>query len=204
MNDIKVILFDLGNVLIDVDYAIAAKRIAYFCGKEPEEIIQTLSKSDITNGFEQGSFTPEAFFSSVKGLLGLNISYKRFVPIWNEVFFLSVKNRCVHSLAYSLKSKYRIALLSNINMLHFEYINKHFPLFGIFDRIFLSYKMGMVKPDPNIYYQTLKELSVEPREVFYTDDREELIKSSRSVGIRGFRFTGYNQLKSDLMNEGVI
>lgn len=201
---IKVILFDLGNVLVDFDYNIAAKRIAYFCEKGPKEIGNLLLGSNETHLFEEGKITPEEFFSQVKNILSLNLSYARFVPIWNEVFFLSAKNRSVYSLANNLRNNYRIAVLSNINILHYTYIKEYFPVLSIFHNVFVSCKMGLIKPDLKIYGKTLEALGVAPEEVFYTDDREDLIKSAAGLKMESFIFTDVKKLKSDLMNSGVV
>jgi putative hydrolase of the HAD superfamily len=201
---IKVVLFDLGNVLIDLDYSIAAKRISYFCKKEPNEIISSLSGADVTRLFEAGKVSPEDFFTRIKDTLGLNISYARFVPIWNEIFFLSAKNRSVYSLANSLRVNYKIAVLSNINILHYDYIKGHFPILNIFDAVFTSCEMGLIKPDSEIYRQVIGALKVKPEEVFYTDDRDELVKSACAQNINSFVFTDFKKLKTDLTDLGVI
>ncbi|MBN2831097.1 MAG: hypothetical protein JXL82_02305, partial [Candidatus Omnitrophica bacterium] len=152
---IKAIVFDLGNVLVDFDYSIAAKRMAHFSGIDFKNIPRILLSSDITGLFEEGKILPEDFFLKIKDMLNLNISYERFISIWNEVFFLSAKNRSVYSLANGLRKNYRIAMLSNINILHYEYLRKRFPVFNIFDEVFISCKMGMIKPDPKIYIKVL-------------------------------------------------
>ncbi|HPL82717.1 MAG TPA: HAD family phosphatase [Candidatus Omnitrophota bacterium] len=201
---IKVILFDLGNVLVDVDFTIAAKRISYFCEKSPKEIVGLVSGSNLNTLFEGNQITPEDFFVRLKDMLGLKISYKGFVPIWNEIFFLSAKNRSVYSLANNLRNNYRIAILSNINILHYDYIKEHFPIFPIFNQVFASCAMGLVKPDKRIYSRVLEELHVLPEEVFYTDDREELVKSASELNINSFVFTDFKKLKNDLINLACI
>jgi len=200
---IKVILFDLGNVLVDFDYSIAVKRIAHFCGGSPKDIPGLFLGSNLTGLFEGGKILPEEFFSRMRNMLNLNISYERFVPIWNEVFFLSGKNRSVYSLANNLRDNYKIAMLSNINILHYEYLKEHFPVFDIFHEVFVSYKMGMVKPDLSIYSKVLEALGVVPEEVFYTDDKEELVKSARALKINSFVFKDIKKLKGDLTGLGI-
>lgn len=201
---IKVVIFDLGNVLLDFDFNIAAKRIAYFCEKSPKEIVALFLGSNITSLFEESKISPEDFFDRLKNMLDLKISYARFIPIWNEIFFLSAKNRSVYSLANNLRNNYRIAVLSNINILHYDYIKEHYPVLNIFNEVFASCKMGLIKPDPRIYKQVLQALDVKPEEVFYTDDREELVKSAAALNINSFIFTDFKRLKSDLINLGVI
>jgi len=203
-HSIKVILFDLGNVLVDVDYSIAAKRISRFCDTTPKEIITRLLGSEVTCLFEEGKISPESFYSKIKEMFNLNLSYRMFVNIWNEVFFLSSKNRFVYALANNLKLNYRVAILSNINVLHYEYLKKHFPVFGIFHAVFTSCSMGLIKPNPEIYRQALAALKVSPSEVFYTDDREDLIKHASSLEINSFIFKDAKKLKQDLLECGII
>jgi putative hydrolase of the HAD superfamily len=200
---IKVILFDLGNVLIDFDYTISANRISNFCAKSPDEIIKLFLGSGFTTSFEEGKISPEDFFAKVKEMLDLKLSYKAFVPIWNEVFFLSAKNRSVFTLVNHLRHSYKVALLSNINTLHYEYLKRHFPVFGVFHKVFVSCELKLVKPSRLIYQKTLSDLEVDAECVFYTDDRPELVKSARELGIKAVVFKEVRQLKADLLNSGV-
>jgi len=201
---IKVILFDLGNVLIDFDYSIAVKRIAHFSKVPLEEIPGLLLSSNLTRVFEEGKITPEEFFLQLKEMLGLGISYERFVGIWNEVFFLSAKNRSVYNLANTLRNKYKIALLSNINILHFEYLKERFPVFNIFHEIFISCKLGFTKPNQEIYKKVIGLLGVSPDEVFYTDDKVELVKSAAALNINSFVFRDIKKLKDDFNLTGIL
>jgi putative hydrolase of the HAD superfamily len=203
-NPIKVIVFDLGNVLVDVDYTNALERISGFSRKKPREIVSTLVGSDITGRFEEGNISPEDFFLEIKSLLGLEISYEAFVPIWNEVFFLSSTNRAVYSLANQLRLRYEVVLLSNVNKLHYEYLKKNFPVFNVFSRVFASCEMGLIKPDRRIYLKILESLGVAAQDVFYTDDRAELIESARELGINSFIFKGITKLTEDLTKAGVL
>ncbi|MCX5707261.1 MAG: HAD family phosphatase [Candidatus Omnitrophica bacterium] len=201
--EIKAIVFDLGNVLVDFDHTIAAKRIASFCTKTPEEIFKLFFSSDITGLFEEGKLAPEEFFLKVKEMLGLKLSYQGFVPIWNEIFYLSPQNRLVYSLANSLRADYKVALISNINILHYEYLKKHYPVFNVFYKVFTSCDLKAVKPNPLIYQKMLVELEVSAESTFYTDDRIDLVQSARELGIKSFLFRGIRELKEDLCNVGV-
>ncbi|MFA4989574.1 MAG: HAD family phosphatase [Candidatus Omnitrophota bacterium] len=200
----KVVLFDLGNVLIDFDYNISAQRIARFCDRSPKEIAGFFLNSAITVLFEEGKIAPVDFFTKIKAILDLKLSYAAFVPIWDEIFFLSAKNRSVYSLISNLKLRYRIALVSNIDILHYEYLKKRFPVFDVFDNLFLSYELGVAKPNPLIYRKALAVLKLGPEDVFYIDDRPELVKSAQGLGIKSWVFSGIPQLKSDLLRAGII
>ncbi len=200
---ISAIIFDLGNVLVDFDHTIAAKRISRFTAKDPQEIFNLFFNSELTGLFEEGKISSQEFFSRVRDLLNLEIGYEQFLPIWNEIFFLSAKNQAVYNLAKILRKQYKIALLSNINILHFDYLKKNFAVFDVFHNIITSYESGFRKPHPAIYQKTLNALEASPNNAFYTDDRAELVESACRLGIRGFTFKGIEQLKKDLSVNGV-
>jgi putative hydrolase of the HAD superfamily len=202
-NGLEAILFDLGNVLIDFDHRIAAKRISKFSDNSPDEVFNLFFDSKLTRLFEQGKIQPEDFFREVKKILHADIEYREFLPIWNEIFFLSDKNRQVYDLAKFLRKKYRLALLTNINILHFEYLKDEFGVFDAFDNILASCELGLTKPDPLIYKKTIDILDVSPGEAVYFDDRPELIESAAGLGIRSFLFHSVEQLKKDLFSCGI-
>jgi len=200
---IKAIIFDLGNVVVDFDHRIAAKKISRFTPKTAREIFDLFFDSELTGLFEEGKISSREFFLKVKEALNLKLDYDGFVPIWNEIFFLSEKNQAVYALAKSLSNRYKVALLSNINILHFDYLKNNFSVFDAFRSVITSCASGFRKPHPFIYKEALNILKASAPQVFYTDDRPELIEGACRLGIRGFTFTGIGQLKKDLSDNGV-
>jgi putative hydrolase of the HAD superfamily len=202
-NGVKAIIFDLGNVLIDFDHNIAAEKISKFTHKTPQEIFDLFFDSELTALFEEGRLKPQEFFLKVREALNLKLDYNEFVPIWNEIFFLSEKNRRVYNLAKLLKSHYTIALLSNINILHFDYLKKKFPVFDAFHHIITSFEIGFRKPHPLIYKKILEILKVAACDVAYTDDRLELVEKAQGLGIKSFHFQDPDKLKKDFLSIGI-
>jgi len=200
---IKAVIFDLGNVLIDFDYGRAAARIFKFTRKTPEELLRFFFESDIPPLFEAGGISPQDFFLKVKEEIGLDLGFEDFVPIWNEIFFLSEKNDRVNEIARNLKGRYKLAFLSNINILHLDYIRSKFAsIVSEFDYPLSSCELGFIKPQEEIYKKALAVLGVSAGEAFYTDDRRELVEGARRLGIKGFVFNGPEQLKEDLAGSG--
>lgn len=202
-NGLKAFIFDLGNVLIDFDHTIAAKRTSRFTSKNPQEIFELFFDSELTGLFEEGKVLPLDFFLKVKGMLNLRLDYNEFLPIWNEIFFLTEKNRQVYNLAKTLKNHYKLALLSNINILHFDYLKKNFPVFDAFHNIVTSFELGFRKPHPYIYKKTLQILEALPCHVFYIDDRAELVEKAKELGIKGLTFKSTGQLEKALLDIGI-
>jgi putative hydrolase of the HAD superfamily len=199
----KAIIFDLGRVLVDFDHMIAARRLSEYTNRPLREIFSLIFDSGLTRAFEKGQISPRNFFLKLKKRLKLKISYNDFLFIWNEIFFLTSANQKVYRLAKALKKNYIIALLSNINTLHFRYLRKKFSFFDVFDKIFLSYRMRSRKPSPLIYKKVMKALRARPCEIIYTDDRPDLVKTAGRLGICAFRFQGINKLKNDFVKSGV-
>ena len=195
---IKVVLFDLGKVLVDFNHLRSAERIAYFCAKKPQEIYNMFFESPATIAFEAGKISPEDFYLKIKEALDLKLSFASFVPIWNDIFFLTPNNRAVFGLLNRLRSQYQTAMLSNINTLHYEFLKTNFPVFGVFDQVFLSFELGLIKPDQEIYHKVANVLKVAPEEIFYTDDRPELVESAKSLGFKACVFKDFQQLIHDL------
>lgn len=201
--NVEAIIFDLGNVLIDFDHTISAKRISRFTGIPWKEIFELFFDSPLTGLFEEGKISPEEFFLEVKEMLNLKLDYDTFVPIWNDIFFLTKNNRFVYNLAKDLRKNYNLALLSNINILHLDYLKKNFPIFEPFHHILASCDVALRKPDPLIYKKTLEILESKPTQTFYTDDRAELVQSAKQLGIQAVVFKDIEQLKKDLTGAGV-
>ena len=205
MRDHKIrgIIFDLGNVLLDFNHMIAAEKLSGFTDKEGKEIYDLFFDSQQTKLFEEGKISASEFFKGVKGMLNLKIPYEEFVPIWNGIFYFTDKNLQVYNLARSLKTGYRLALLTNINFLHLEHVKKIFPILDAFHNILASCELGLRKPQPEIYQKALEILGTQAQETFYTDDRIELISGAKKLGINAVVFFGVEQLKKDFIAAGV-
>jgi len=200
---VKAIFFDLGRVLIDFDHRKAASKIASSSPFDEKEIYDLFFDSDLAGLFEEGRIEPADFFLKVKELLRARIGFEEFVLAWNDIFFISETNRQVFELVKALRGRYRLTLLTNINVLHFEYIKKHYSLFEPFSEIIASFQEKVRKPNPLIYQKALSSSGVTPEEVFYTDDRPELVEGARKLGIRSSVFTGTETLIRDLQEQGV-
>jgi len=199
----KAILFDLGNVWVNFDHRIAVNKIVPFSSLTAEEIFNIFFDSRYTQEFEEGRVGPREFFNALRERLKLSLGFEEFLPIWNDIFFLSPDNLKVHSLARLLKKDFAIFLISNINILHFEFLKKQFDVFGIFDGLILSYEVGARKPDFKIYDNALRLSNAASDEVIYIDDRLDLITEARNMGISGIHFKCTSVLKEELHRLGI-
>jgi putative hydrolase of the HAD superfamily len=195
------ILFDLGNTLIRFDHNIAVKKLFSRFGIDPKTTYDLFFDSRITRLFEKGMILPDEFHKRATGLLGIDIAYDEFADIWNDIFWEDTGS-C--ALARELKKEYRLFLLSNVNKVHFEYIQSKFDIISIFDELILSYKVGVMKPEPAIFEYAIKQSGGDKTKVIYIDDREDLIREATSMGIESIRYESSGKLKEDLAARGVL
>ncbi|MDO8747566.1 MAG: HAD family phosphatase [Candidatus Omnitrophota bacterium] len=204
VKEIKAVIFDLGNVLIGFDHTIAVKKILKHTPKKSRDIYDLFFDSDLTQEFEKGKTGKLEFFKQVQTALELKISYGEFLPIWNEIFFSKPESE---DFVSSLNSGIKLALLSNINQLHYEYIREEFSsTIGLFesDKIIPSFRTGFIKPDKEIYDLALKALGVPRESVVYVDDRLDLIEAALSYGIKSIQFKTTQELQQEFQDLGII
>jgi epoxide hydrolase-like predicted phosphatase len=197
---IKTIIFDLGNVLVNFDHSIAAKKLSRKSPYSIKEIYNLIFDSDIVSKYETGHIKTDAFYKRMKALLGFDLKIREFRKIWDEIFF---PNPETEKIVRKLKKRFRLLLLSNINHSHYEHIRIRFPILGEFDRIILSYRVGARKPDLKIYEKAIREARCLPREIVYIDDRADLIEAAKKIGINSIRFKNCAQLKKELLKFGI-
>jgi len=199
----KVILCDLGNVLINFDHRIAVRRILPYTDKPFDEIYRYIFDSPATKAYEEGKISSYEFFRRLKKKLKFKkLSYRKFVTIWNEIFW---ENKEMSALLRLLKKDYRLHLVSNINKLHYDFIAKQFArAMSIFDKIILSYDVGARKPHPRIYRAAIEDKGFTRRDALYTDDRLDLTQKARGMGIASIMFKNARDLKKQLKSLKVL
>jgi len=198
---IRVVMSDLGNVLICFDHMIAARKIERYSDKNARQIYELFFSSPLTEQFDRGLIDEESFFGGVKKLLNLNgLSQDVFYDIWDDIFR---ENSGVRELIKEIKEKYeKFLIISNINRPHFEYIRRKFPVITEADEIILSYEVGVLKPDSRIYEVAVKKARCAPSEIFYTDDRADLIEAAIKLGFKARIFQDVSDTRKCLFTPG--
>lgn len=201
----KVIIFDLGKVVFDYDLNIIANSLSKYSSKT--FLFQNMDNFIYENKelffkYEKGQISSVDFYNEMSKLLDFkSLSFEKFVDIWNEIF---TPIQDVMDLINSLSSRYELAILSNTNQLHFDYLYKKYSDFFLnFKKLHLSYLMNLRKPEKEIYEQVIKIHNVDPKNIFFTDDNEENVFSAMLVGIRSFSFKNVVKLEQDLESFGI-
>ena len=205
-SSIKVIFFDLGNVILPFNNYEIAQKLSRFSQKrefqDPKKIFSYLFdlEKGVINDFDMGRVSPSEFFQSIKKYLGLSIAFEKFIPIWTDIF---VENQEVSEIILSLKGRWRLGLLSNTDPLHFNYIVSTFPIVSALEKWILSYDVGFKKPDARIFQRAMEWASVEPEKILFIDDTKGHVEAAISLGIQGVHFISATKLREELFQKQV-
>ncbi len=189
---IKNIVFDLGNVIINIDVPRAAQSFAKLSGQQPEDVLELFGTSGLFGQFETGKLDATAFRNYVREILK-NPDWEDSVvdTAWNSLLLDIPPARI--EMIQKLDANYRLFLLSNTSSIHIEAVNQILEkatgvarLDDLFEKLFLSYEMGIMKPDPAIYEQVLQEAGLSAEETLFLDDNEANIIAARALGIQTF------------------
>ena len=197
---IKLAAFDLGNVMVDVQESIPAKKLAGLCGKSEETVFEAIFSPQKKLLFESGAMSWTEHAQSAITELGLPISEAELRLIYHESL---IPDPAVIDIVAAVADKIPITIASNTSEPHWEWVQQHLPFAHLFDPPILSYLIGAMKPDAAYYEPLIQRSGLEPTEIFFTDDRADNISGARECGITAFQFTGAEQLRADLASCGI-
>jgi len=198
---IKTVLFDLGNVIIPVDFRRCHEALALVCPHSPESVPKILGKSGLPRRFEQGEVSAEDFVAETCRLLDMKINYEQFWDVWTRIFLPDTL--IPESLLEGLRRSHRLLLLSNTNPIHFEVARERYPLMRHFDGFVLSYEVGAMKPAPQIYREAIARSGCRPEECFFIDDLAENVEAALQQGMDAVQFQSFGQLEEEMHGRGL-
>lgn len=198
---IQVIYLDLGKVIIDFDYCVAAREIEKLTPLSLAGIGQVLSDSELIQEYETGRVSSHEHYRKVCRMLQMDVSMEQFQRLWGSMFL--PEPLLSEALLEGLKQRYRLILLSNTNEIHFDYVIQKYPILRHIEERMLSYEVGCMKPHPEIFRIAIERAAVPPRDIFFADDRAENIEAAREAGLQAYQFHSEERLKQDMQRAGI-
>ncbi|MDA7854574.1 HAD family phosphatase [Cyclobacteriaceae bacterium] len=203
LKDTETIIFDLGEVIIDLDSKRVIDQFQKYSDKSAEDIIRLISKSQDLIDYEVGKMTDVEFCQVVNELLSIELSQASFEAIWNS--FLGIIKLDKLHLMLALKEKFNVLILSNTNAIHqraFDRrVGEHIPSKTMADMVhtaYYSHELGLRKPDPHIYQKVIDLQNLNPAKTIFFDDRLENITAAQDSGIQAIQVTYSNQILDQL------
>ena len=187
MKNSKVIIFDLGAVILNINYQNTIDEFTKLGVKNASSFYSKKVQTDLFNQIETGKITAEKFLTELqKETNNATISQVKYA--WNSML-LDLPNERLE-LIKALKSKYRIYLLSNTNNIHIDAFKKQLgnakweDFCNLFDKMYLSHEVGLRKPNAEIFKHILTEQKLKAEEVFFIDDSPQHIEGAKKLGIK--------------------
>ncbi|MDR1369358.1 MAG: HAD family phosphatase [Dysgonamonadaceae bacterium] len=191
MDNIRNIVFDLGGVIITLDPGEAVRRFLEIGMDNALEILDPYHQKGIFLDLEEGRLSREEFYDALRKETGKNISDKDIDYGWFG--FLKETPGYKLEMLEQLKEKYNLYLLSNTNPIIMswahtgEFSGKGKSLDDYFDKLYLSYEMGVTKPHKDIFYRMISDSGINPSETLFVDDGSANIEAGKSLGMRTYQ-----------------
>jgi len=200
---IQTFLFDMGNVLVHFCHQRMCRQIAELTGTRVEVIQDILLRGSLQWDFERGLLSEDQFFQEIQSRIDIpsRVTQPQFARAASDIFTL---NASLVPVLDELKSRgYRLVLLSNTSISHFEFVKSEFDLLNRFDDFVLSYEVGAMKPERKIFHAAAEKIGCPPENCFYTDDIAAYIEAGRSYGFQAEQFTTTEALMDQLARRGI-
>jgi FMN phosphatase YigB (HAD superfamily) len=180
MSSPKVIVFDLGKVLVDFDYSIAARRIAARCTRPADSDHFFSDHGNLLCQYELGEVTTEEFSRRICDAAGYSGTLEEFGESFADIFTEIPEMTALQ--ARLRKKGYPTYIFSNTNLLAIRHITSRFPFLRNFDGYIYSYEHGSMKPDSKLYDVVERVTGCSAGEIVYIDDREENVAAGSLRG----------------------
>lgn len=199
---VKAIIFDMGGVLILNEIKQVYLKLADLLGVNGNSLVELIHSNK--QNFMKGAYSAEDFSSLIKNHFKLrDETAEDIVRKWKEAFSeLLIVNDDLYDIIRRLKKSYVIGLVTDAPDLHAR-INREKKLYEPFKPLIISCKVGLVKPQREIFELVLKELKLKPEECVFIDDVEQNIAAAKSMGFKTLQFKNNEQFVKELKGLGV-
>lgn len=191
MERIKNIIFDLGGVIITLDQPQAIRRFQELGLKDAAERLDAYTQSGIFGDLERGRIDAEGFRQGLSQLIGREVSYEECRYGWLG-YCRELPKRNIEALKQLRSEGYRLILLSNTNpymmswVMSPEFDGEGHSLDYYMDACYMSYQLGVMKPDTEFFRQVLTREQIAPSQTLFVDDGPRNVAVACQMGIRTF------------------
>jgi len=188
-NSFDAIIFDLGGVIINLDYQLTIEAFKKLGIVNFEEMYTQAKQNNLFDDFETGKISSQHFINSLLPFLPSGTSANKVVHAWNAMILDFPKKRL--ELLDQLNSKYRVFLLSNTNDIHLQAVNRSLAnttdrkLTSYFEKVYLSHEIKLRKPHKEIFELVCNEQNLNPVTTLFIDDTIGHINGANSIGLQG-------------------
>lgn len=187
--NIRHIIFDLGGVLLNIDYQLTSAAFVKLGIKDFDKKYSQLKQTSLFDDFETGEINSRYFIDDLKKIVSPEVSDEDIRNAWNAMLLDFPLRRL--QILQQLQLHFDTFLLSNTNEIHEEKFNQilkqqtGFPSLGVlFDKVYYSHRVGLRKPDSAIFELILNSHQLNPEKTLFIDDSPQHIESAKNIGIQ--------------------
>lgn len=206
IKDIRHIIFDLGGVLLNIDYNLTEQAFIDLGLQNFPEMYSQLKQTNLFDDFETGAINKDSFVASLKEKLGGDTKPEDIINAWNAMLLDFPKKRL--QLLEQLRGHYDLILLSNTNEIHEAGFNKilesacGYNNIGLFfDKVYLSHKAGMRKPNTDIFEKIINDNELSREHTLFIDDSPQHIEGAKKAGIKTIWLKKGMTIEDDIFKE---
>jgi glucose-1-phosphatase len=180
----KALLFDLGGVIVDIDFGRAIAAWAPYSALQPDELRQSFKHDDQYNRHERGEITANEYFEHLATTLQLTATVEQIEHGWNAIFLGEILE--TRKLVESMRGVLPCYAFTNTNASHMATWSRLFPdVVTAFDRIFASYQLGMRKPERKAFERICMLTGLPAESILFFDDLAENVRAAQDAGLQG-------------------
>ena len=183
LSRVEAIVYDFGNVLVEIHFDRVLERWARLAGADVEPLRERLGFGDEYQHHERGSLDAPAYYESLRRQLGLALDDAAMEEGWNAVFGDEIAPTV--ALVKRLAPVVPHYLFSNTNAAHYAYFSRRYREALVpFTRLFVSHEMCLRKPDRAAFEHVAREIGVEPVRILFFDDLAANVEGARAAGMQ--------------------
>jgi glucose-1-phosphatase len=198
--EIDVVLFDLGGVLIDFGGVAPMKALAGI--ESDDELWRRWLTCRWVRSFERGHCSADDFAAGVVGDWGLHVEPEAFLDAFRS--WPGGPLPGADALLQSVQRAVPAGCLSNTNALHWGDQFSRWPILDAFDYLFLSFELGIVKPDRDVFDRVAQLLPAPPSRILFLDDNSLNVDGAVAAGFAAVQVRGVDEARDALVAAGVI
>ena len=200
--DADALLFDLGRVVLDLDFDRTLRTWAQHAACEPAQLASRFLRDELYRCHEKGEISDEAFFAGLRSSLGIELSDEQLIEGWNAIFIGEMPG--INQLLARAARRLPLYAFSNTNAAHVAYFSSRFAeVLRHFRKIYLSSTIGLRKPDAEAYDHVVQAIGVPADRIVFFDDLAENIASARQRGLKAVLVTSPEDVAKSLDALGI-
>jgi FAD synthase/beta-phosphoglucomutase-like phosphatase (HAD superfamily) len=204
LNGIKNIIFDFGGVLVDLDPQACLDAFAGLGIPQVSQMLTPYGHKGPFGDVENGNITIDQFRDKIREQFNVSLTDDQIDDAW-AAFLLHIPINKIKMVS-ELASQYRVFLLSNTNPVHIrklkEFEENGFAIDRCFEKLYLSYELGMSKPGKEIFLHILKDADIKPEETLLVDDGPANCKSAQELGFKTYQPQPFEDFTDEILRPG--